>query len=132
MNKVQYKVPLNELYEVMASCQYKENADFSPVLLRIVDKDILTLNQDAPFLLQVWSRYGNMVFEKPMMQPCSNWNISENIFIFSEEVNCSTIWLVKLGLEKEPVVFKFMMPNDVIEGQANSKWDDNTKNFLVA
>ena len=94
----------------MASCQYKENADFSPVLLRIIDKDILALNKKAPFLLQVWSRYGNMVFEKPMMRPCSNWNISENIFIFSEEVDCSTIWLVKFILEREPVVFKFAMP----------------------
>ena len=46
MNKVQYKVPLNELYEVMASCQFKENADFSPVLLRIVDDEIRAQNED--------------------------------------------------------------------------------------
>ena len=110
MNKVQYKVPINELYEVMASCQFKENADFSPVLLRIVDDEIRAQSQDKSFLLQVWSRYGNMVFEKPMKEPCTNWNISENIFVFSEKVDCKTVWLVKLSLEKEPVVFKFNMP----------------------
>ena len=110
MSSVQYKVPLDELYVVMASCQFKENADFSPVLLRIVDDEIRAQNQEKSFLLQVWSRYGNMVFEKPMANPCTNWNISENIFVFSEKVDCETVWLVKLSLEKEPVVFKFNMP----------------------
>ena len=72
-----------------------------------------------------------MVFEKPMDRPCTNWNISENIFVFSEKVDCEIVWLVKLSLEKEPVVFKFNMPAAVIEGQANSKWDKGRKNYII-
>ena len=37
MNKVMYSVPLNKLYQVMASCQYNEDSEFCPVLVKIVD-----------------------------------------------------------------------------------------------
>lgn len=35
MHKVMYQVPLNQLYEVVASCNYDERSDFCPVLIRI-------------------------------------------------------------------------------------------------
>ena len=38
MKKVMYYVPLDKLYKVIASCQYTENSDFCPVLVKIVDK----------------------------------------------------------------------------------------------
>lgn len=37
MQQVMYSVPLNQLYKLMASCNYNENADFCPVLVRIMD-----------------------------------------------------------------------------------------------
>ena len=38
MKKVMYYVPLDKLYKVIASCQYTENSDFCPVLVKIVDQ----------------------------------------------------------------------------------------------
>ena len=35
-----YSVPLNKLYEVIASCQYNETALFCPVLVKVVDEKI--------------------------------------------------------------------------------------------
>lgn len=51
MKKVMYSVPLNKLYEVLASCQFNENADFCPVLVKIVDYKILEINENFPYLL---------------------------------------------------------------------------------
>ena len=41
MKEVMFKVPLNKLYSVMASCLYNEENMFCPVLLRINDAKIL-------------------------------------------------------------------------------------------
>ena len=54
MKKVEFKVPLNKLYEVEASCYDTEGADYCGLLVRIVDKTILSMNSDLPYLLQVW------------------------------------------------------------------------------
>ena len=35
MNKVMYSMPLNQLYEVIASCNYDEKSNFCPVLIHI-------------------------------------------------------------------------------------------------
>ena len=37
MKKAMYSVPLEKLYKVMASCQYNEDADYCPVLVKIID-----------------------------------------------------------------------------------------------
>ena len=55
MKKVEFKVPLNQLYEVVASCYDTEGADYCGILVRIVDKTILSLNHDLPYLLQVFA-----------------------------------------------------------------------------
>ena len=51
MNKVRYQVPLNELYEVQASCNYDEDGSFCPVLVKIIDETILRNNKMLPYLL---------------------------------------------------------------------------------
>ena len=66
MMKVIYEVPLNKLYKVVASCAYEEGADFCPVLVKIIDEKILRLNDNKPFLLQVWTINGVMIFELPL------------------------------------------------------------------
>ena len=113
MRKVMYQVPLNKLYKVIASCQYEEEAKFCPVLVKIVDKYILKKNGNHPFLLQVWSIKGEMIFEKRMMKPPENWNISGNKLIYMEENNSNKIFLVKLFLDSEPVLFVFELPEGI-------------------
>jgi hypothetical protein len=58
MQKVMYEVPLNKLYQVVASCNYNENSLFCPVLLKITDPKILGFNKDKKYLLQVWTNRG--------------------------------------------------------------------------
>ena len=58
MKKVMYQIPLRKLYQVVASCQYEEESDFCPVLVKINDETILKGNDSMPFLLQVWTING--------------------------------------------------------------------------
>ena len=83
------------------------------MLVKIVDKDILQKNDNFPFLLQVWSIKGEMIFEKRMMKPPENWNISGNKLIYMEENNSNKIFLVKLFLDSEPVLFVFELPEGI-------------------
>ena len=82
MRHVKDQAPLNKLYKVIASCNYNEDGDFCPVLVEIIDKKILQNNNHQPFLLQVWTKKGEMVFEMPLDHPVCNWNISNNKFVF--------------------------------------------------
>ena len=41
IRKVLYKVPLDKLYKVLFSCLYEENAEFCPVIVKIIDDYIL-------------------------------------------------------------------------------------------
>ena len=82
MRSVMNQAPLKKLYKVIASCNYNEDANFCPVLVQIIDKIILANNNLQPFLLQVWTKKGEMVFEMPLDYPVCNWNISNNKFVF--------------------------------------------------
>ena len=82
MNQVMYKVPLDELYTIISSCNYNEESDFCPVLIKIENHKIIQLNKDKKYLLQVWTREGVMVFERPMEKPVCNWNISKDKLLF--------------------------------------------------
>ena len=95
-----YSVPLNKLYKIMASCQYNENAEFCPVLIEVIDKKILEQDPEHPYLLQVWSNRGDMLFERGLKKPISNWNISRDKFIFQECARSPIIYLVKLYLDR--------------------------------
>ena len=93
-------MPLNELYVIMASCNYFDNQVFCPVLIRMVDPTILELNFPNQYLLQVWSNKGEMVFERAMVKPVVNWNIVEDKFLFQEEAGKPEIFMVRLFIER--------------------------------
>lgn len=133
MSKVMYQVPLYKLYKVVASCQFEEDAEFCPVLVKIIDETILRKNKDMPFLLQVWTNKGEMVFERPLLEPPANWNISGNKLVYLEETNSNDIYLVKLFMNKRPVLFKFSLPEGVNNEKINinSKYDSETGNYVV-
>ena len=38
MKMCMYSVPLDSLYKILASCQYRQDAEFCPVLVQIVDE----------------------------------------------------------------------------------------------
>lgn len=132
MKKVMYSVPLNKLYEVLASCQFNENADFCPVLVKIVDYKILEINENFPYLLQVWTKFGQMVFERSLHQPVSNWNISHDRFIFQESSDSPDIYVVHLYLDKQPYLSKFRLPDSVTKNRSNSTyWSKDKNRFII-
>ena len=95
-----YQVPLSRLYQIMASCQFDDSSKFCPVLLKINNDEIKANNGGCAFLLQVWTIKGEMIYEKSLYKPISNWNISEDRLLFTEEVDSTEVWLVKLFLDK--------------------------------
>ena len=66
-----------------------------------------------PFLLQVWTIKGEMIFEKPLMKPVVNWNMSKDRLMFVEEARSTTFYLVKLFEDKKPVIYKFKLPDSI-------------------
>ena len=61
-----------------------------------MDPEVLRLNGNKEYLLQVWTRKGEMIFEKPLAKPVHNWNISDNKFTFHETKNSPDIYVVRL------------------------------------
>ena len=112
-----FRVPLNKLYELVGSCQYNEESDFCPVLVKVQDKKVIEFNGGKRFLLQVWDRNGQMVFERPLDEPVTNWNISGDTFVFQERSDSPTIYVVQVQSGVTPIVFKFNLPKEVIAGQ---------------
>ena len=131
MDKIAYHVPLEKLYEIVACCQFEEGSKFCPVLIKINEAQIIAVSGGKPFLLQVWTDTGEMVFEKPLATPPANWNISGDKLLFLEETNARQITLVKLFTDKKPILFNFRLPDDLTHGLVNSHYDHESQNFLI-
>jgi len=129
MNAVMYSVPLDKLYEVMFSCQYNEDSEYCPIILKIIDDDIKRNNGGLEYLLQVWSSKGDLLFERPLEKPISNWNISKDKFIFQETRESPIIYIVRLFLDKEPHLHKFKLPEHVTKNGINSYFENG--HFIV-
>ena len=123
MDKIAYHVPLDKLYEIIASCLFEEGVKFCPVLIKINDEEIKQQSGGKTFLLQVWTETGEMVFERPMETPLTNWNIAEDKLIFMEESNAREIFIVKLFTKKQPILFKLILPENLTQGLINSNYD---------
>ena len=81
-------------------------------MVKINNEDIIEQNEGKRYLLQVWSINGVMVFEKPLDKPVVNWNVSRNKLLFQEDNfdSSNKVYLVKLFIDKPPIVFKFSLP----------------------
>ena len=99
--KIEFLIPLNKLYELVASCQHVEGSDYCGALVRIVDDKVLKINEGKRYLLQVWQKGGKLIFEKSLKKPCVNWNITSDTFIFQEDQDEPEIYLVTLKNEEE-------------------------------
>ena len=55
------------------------------MLVKIIDETILDRMTRKAYLLQVWNKLGEMVFERSLNQPVANWNISGDIFMYQED-----------------------------------------------
>ena len=87
---------LNELYQIVAGCFHTEGSDFCGVLVRIVDDNILALNNGRRYLLQIWKRGGLMLFEKALSTQICNWNVTRDKFIFQKEALKPQVYVIDL------------------------------------
>ena len=131
MQRVMYQVPLSRLYSIVASCQFDENARFCPILVKINDETIRKNNGGRSFLLQVWNLQGEMAFEKPLEKPVSNWNISNDVLLYLEDISSTEVWMVKLFEDKSPILYKFLIPSLNKEKAINSFYDHSIQNFVI-
>ena len=79
----------------------------------------------------MWTIKGEMIFEKPLEKPISNWNISDNILLFLEEINSTEVWVVKLFEDRAPTLFKFIIPTLSHDKAINSVYDIKTQNYII-
>ena len=48
-----------------------------------------------------------------------------------EETNASEIFIIKLFIDKKPVIFKFNLPQDVTADKTNSYYDEESNKFVI-
>ena len=65
LTELQFIVPLNGLYKLISSCNYNVSNTYCPVLVQIKDEEIKD-QSGKEYLLQVWDREGQMLFERPL------------------------------------------------------------------
>ena len=64
-----------ELYTIKSTCYYEENSKYCPVLVGIVGQ-LQKQYDGAKFLLQVWDKENNKVYEKLLRRMISRTNFS--------------------------------------------------------
>ena len=84
-----------------------------------------------PYLLQVWTSNGDMVFEKSLRQPISNWNISGDKFLFQESKDSEYVHIVKLFLDEQPYLFRFKLPLEDQSHRKNSYYDPDLERIVI-
>ena len=74
-----------------------------------------------------------MLFERAVSQPVSNWNISDEKFMFQECATDRHIWLVKLKPDSTPFIYKIALPTDVVEDpkKVNTFWNAKKKRMVI-
>ena len=70
-----------------------------------------------------------MIFEKPLMKPVVNWNISKDRLMFIEENQSTEFYLVKLFMDKQPIIYKFQLPESVHETRPVQDAEERKKNL---
>jgi len=66
-----------------------------------------------------------------MHKPVSNWNITQDKFLFQEDSNSPQVFLLRLYVDKPAYLFKFSFPESVTEGLVNTFFDFDTNKFSI-
>ena len=63
-------------------------------------------------MLQVWAKNGELVFERKLDEPITNWSISTNKFMFQESNQPNKIFILILVNEGSPKMYDISLPDD--------------------
>jgi hypothetical protein len=86
---VSHNIPISELYKIEGCCNHSEANSFCAVQIKIENME-LQKKYKGRYLLQVWSKKGELVYSKILQQPLHLWNLIGDHLIFVQS-------------EKEPV-----------------------------
>jgi hypothetical protein len=84
LKECSYSISMSDLYDVKETCHYHQGMDYCPVLIDI-KATILQDKRGAKYLLQVWKRHGEKVFERPLKNEIKHWSISYKYFLYKPE-----------------------------------------------
>jgi len=79
----------------------------------------------------VWTKKGEMAFERKLRQPISNWNISGDKLIFQEKFDDPSVFIVKLFKDSTAKLFRFDFPENVVKRRVNTRWNDARQKFEI-
>ena len=97
----------------------------------MIDDKIADLNNGLKFVLQVWKLGGQMVFEKSLLKPVCNWNITQDKFMFQEDVDDPNINVISMKDDCLPKIYRFILPQSVIDGGENVYYDVAADKFEI-
>ena len=69
-----------------------------------------------------------MLFEKPLRDPVSNWQMNLGKFLFQEDPEKSEVFMVRLFDQEKPRIYKFQLPMRVFFAQ-NPLRESSKKNI---
>ena len=105
-----FRINLDSLYKVVGSCINNATDEFCPVLVKIVQPRIIDKNDGCQYLLQIWSKQGELVFERKLKEPVANWSFSSGMFLFQEEIGSCSVFIVKVVEDLCPTLFEVVLP----------------------
>jgi len=76
-----------------------QTQDYIAYQLQLENEDLKRYYQ-GHFILEVWSRAGERIFQKVLREECKRWSLCNNVFAFKQSSEASTIQIIWLNERK--------------------------------
>lgn len=90
-------------YRVKNHCHYDPltvgTSDFSIFQIEITDEE-LRQSYQGRFILEVWSKQGERIFQKVLKDECTQWKLYKDVFVFKNSVESPLIHVIWLNERK--------------------------------
>ena len=104
----------------MGSIQEHNRQKYCPVLLKIANEDLLELEKKKyndtvakPYILQVWTNKGVMIYERRMETSVRGWCMKDNFLLFEEfKDNVITISILRCYDDRSGRIKSIVLPTD--------------------
>lgn len=68
----------------------------------------------------MWSNKGQLLYEKKLSSPVSNWNIHEDVLVFQEHIHSEVLNVVRLFEDKQAEVIEVKTPRGLIASRVST------------
>ena len=91
-------VPLDEVMKIEKHCFDNNNFSICPILIKIQSPDVKEIYGDKNYLLQIWKKNGERIYQKALKKPVRVWNISQAV---SRNGDCCFLYVLDQEDEKD-------------------------------